>query len=128
MTRVCTRPVYTAVYLHCMCIRPCTSRVKGCVHVYTAHTLPWTPPVYTACTRPCTRPYTGRVHGGVHDTAVYTSDNRVHTATTVYTKQQLNILECGPIPNVMAALSNIAGALCSTPQSLAGAHYSNAVQ
>jgi len=29
---------------------------------------------------------------------------------------------------VMAALPNIAGALCSTPQSLAGAHCSNAVQ
>jgi len=29
-------------------------------------------------------------------------------------------LECGPIPNVMAALPNIGGALCSTPQSMAG--------
>ena len=27
------------------------------------------------------------------------------------------------MPNVMAALSNIGGALCSTPQSLADAHY-----
>jgi len=27
-------------------------------------------------------------------------------------------LECGPMPNVMAALPNIGGALCSTPQSL----------
>jgi len=32
-------------------------------------------------------------------------------------------LECGPMPNVMIALSNIGGALCSTPQSLADAHY-----
>jgi len=32
-------------------------------------------------------------------------------------------LECGPMPNVMVALPNIAGALCSTPQSLADAHY-----
>ena len=32
-------------------------------------------------------------------------------------------LECGPMPNVMAALSNIGGALCSTPQSLPDAHY-----
>jgi len=32
-------------------------------------------------------------------------------------------LECGPMPNVMAALTNIGGALCSTPQSLAHAHY-----
>ena len=29
----------------------------------------------------------------------------------------------GPMPNVMAALPNIGGALCSTPQSLADAHY-----
>jgi len=32
-------------------------------------------------------------------------------------------LECGRMPNVMAALPNIGGALCSTPQSLADAHY-----
>ena len=32
-------------------------------------------------------------------------------------------LECGPMPNVLAALPNIGGALCSTPQSLADAHY-----
>jgi len=32
-------------------------------------------------------------------------------------------LECGPMPNVMAALPNIGGALSSTPQSLADAHY-----
>ena len=37
-------------------------------------------------------------------------------------------LECGPMPNVMAALPNIGGALCSTPQSLADAHYWSAVQ
>jgi len=30
--------------------------------------------------------------------------------------------------NVMTALPNIAGALCSTPQSLADAHYWSAVQ
>ena len=29
----------------------------------------------------------------------------------------------GPMPNVMAALMNIGGALCSMPQSLADAHY-----
>jgi len=34
---------------------------------------------------------------------------------------QLCQLECGPMPNVMAALPNIGGALCSTPQSLADA-------
>ena len=32
-------------------------------------------------------------------------------------------LECGPMPNVVAALPNVGGALCSTPQSLADAHY-----
>jgi len=32
-------------------------------------------------------------------------------------------LECGPMPNVMAALPNVGGALCSTSQSLADAHY-----
>ena len=32
-------------------------------------------------------------------------------------------LECGPMPNVMVALPNIGGALCSSPQSLADAHY-----
>jgi len=32
------------------------------------------------------------------------------------------------MPNVMAALPNIGGALCSTPQSLANAHYYSAVQ
>ena len=31
--------------------------------------------------------------------------------------------KCGPMPNVMVALPNIDGALCSTPQSLADAHY-----
>jgi len=37
--------------------------------------------------------------------------------------QKNNKLECGPMPNVMVALPNIGGALCSTPQSLADAHY-----
>ena len=32
-------------------------------------------------------------------------------------------LECGPMPNLMVALPNVRGALCSTPQSLADAHY-----
>ena len=32
-------------------------------------------------------------------------------------------LERGPMPNLMVALPNIGGALCSTPQSLADAHY-----
>jgi len=32
-------------------------------------------------------------------------------------------LEYGPMSNLMVALPNIGGALCSTPQSLADAHY-----
>ena len=37
--------------------------------------------------------------------------------------QNIHKLECGLMPNVMAALPNIGGALCSTSQSLADAHY-----
>ena len=39
-----------------------------------------------------------------------------------------NKLECGQMPNLMVALPNIGGAVCSTPHSLADAHYSSAVQ
>ena len=42
--------------------------------------------------------------------------------------QVQNKLEYGPMPNVMVALPNISGALCSTLQSLADAHYLTAVQ
>ena len=38
-------------------------------------------------------------------------------------QQNRTKLECGPMPNVMAVLPNIGGALCLTPQSLADAHY-----
>jgi len=44
--------------------------------------------------------------------------HNTNTGTQKYAK-----LECGPMPNVMVALLNIGGALCSTPQSLADAHY-----
>jgi len=37
-------------------------------------------------------------------------------------------LQCGPMANVMIALPNIGGDLCSTPQSLADDHYYSAVQ
>jgi len=37
--------------------------------------------------------------------------------------ENMHKLECGPMPNLMVALPNIGGALCSTPQSLADAHY-----
>ena len=33
-----------------------------------------------------------------------------------------------PVPNVMAALPNIGGALCSTPHSVADAHFQSAMQ
>jgi len=39
----------------------------------------------------------------------------------VHLRHDINLsqVECGPMPNVMVALPNIGGALCSTPQSLA---------
>jgi len=43
--------------------------------------------------------------------------------TLVYDAGLQEKLECGPLPNVMVALPNIGGALCSTPQSLDDAHY-----
>ena len=43
---------------------------------------------------------------------------RVTCPRSIYCK----ILQCGPMPNVMVALPNIGGALCSTPQSLDRAH------
>jgi len=42
--------------------------------------------------------------------------------TTLCSEKRMK-LKCGPMPNVMVALLNIDGALCSTPQSLADAHY-----
>ena len=57
----------------------------------------------------------------------------IQSATAEIRRGEKNKLECGPMPNVMAALPNIGGALCSTPQSFADAHYtrvpcSNAVK
>jgi len=43
-------------------------------------------------------------------------------------KKKKKELECGPMPNVMAALPNIGGALFSTPQCFADAHYQTGVQ
>jgi len=48
-----------------------------------------------------------------------TQQNHTFTNQKKYTTTQL---ECGPMPNMMEALPNIGGALCSTPQSLADAH------
>jgi len=39
-----------------------------------------------------------------------------------YYRSKFCQLECGPMPNIMAALPNIGGALCSMPQRLAEAH------
>jgi len=38
-------------------------------------------------------------------------------------EEDIKKLECGPMSNLMVALPNIGGALCSMPQSLADAHY-----
>jgi len=48
--------------------------------------------------------------------------------TAAYTSGKEEGLKCWQISNVMAALLNIGGALCSTPQSLADGHYNSAVQ
>ena len=40
----------------------------------------------------------------------------VSSVNFVWCEQTFNKLECGPMPNVMAALPNIGGALCSMPQ------------
>ena len=53
-------------------------------------------------------------------------DRRTRRRTTTEEVEIVEIrhkLECGPMPNVMAALSNTGGVLCSTPQSMADAHY-----
>ena len=44
----------------------------------------------------------------------------VDIAFSIFNEKQK--LECGPMPNLMVALPNTGGALCSTPQSLADAH------
>ena len=54
----------------------------------------------------------------------------IHMKNTIAQHYAVKIdkLECGPMPNVMVALPNVRGALCSTPQSLADAQYLTAVQ
>jgi len=49
------------------------------------------------------------------------ANKHIQRKTTQSLKQSQ--LECGPMPNLMVALPIIGGALCSTPQSLADAHY-----
>jgi len=48
------------------------------------------------------------------------SASRVHHISDLHSKFTL---ECGRMPNVMAALPHIDGALCSTPQSLTDADF-----
>ena len=60
-----------------------------------------------------------KMTANIYSMYVQTLKTAIHLHKTVtYVK-----LECGPMPNVMAALPNIGGALCSTPQSLADAHF-----
>jgi len=55
--------------------------------------------------------------------ALYMAVNEEENGNLTAGNAPCNELECGPMPNVMAALPNTGGALCSTPQSLADAHY-----
>jgi len=61
-------------------------------------------------------------------TILCTSGSEVKSVKQLDPQELHQKLECGPVPNVMAALPNVGGALCSTPQSLADAHYYSAVQ
>jgi len=67
-----------------------------------------------------------------HDDVIRTFSTRILFRKVTYARCLLpvtvSILECGPMPNVMVALPNIGGAICSTPQSLADAHYLTAMQ
>jgi len=50
-------------------------------------------------------------------------DGVQRTTLAIITQLKQQKLECGPMLNLMVALPNIGGALCSTPKSLADAHY-----
>jgi len=63
-------------------------------------------------------PYTSYCHSSI-SSSITTINSLNYTNLT----ERIAQLECGPMPNVMVALPNIGGALCSTPQSLADAHY-----
>jgi len=55
--------------------------------------------------------------------SIASSNNYILVFVGLVLKKSRKKLECGPMPNLMVALPNIGGALCSTPQSLADAHY-----
>jgi len=54
-------------------------------------------------------------------------NKNVLTKNMFLQKQKIK-LECGPMLNVVVALPNIGGALCSTPQSLADTQYWSVMQ
>ena len=56
------------------------------------------------------------------------SDGLVSGLVAICRSIYIHQTRCGPMPIVLAALVNIGGALCSTPHSLADAHYESALQ
>ena len=57
-------------------------------------------------------------------TTIFFAKDTFYAETYSYKSIRLHSkLECGPMPNLMVALPNIGAALCSTPQSVADAHY-----
>jgi len=64
----------------------------------------------------------------IRHTHIYLKGTRTIHSSRQMDRIQIQLLECGPMPNVMVALPNIGGALCSTPQSLADAQYWNVMQ
>jgi len=68
------------------------------------------------------------VHIYVRSTAMQPNNNNDRQFLALNSRTIYYRLECGPMPNMMAALPNIGGALCSMPQSLADAQYQRAVQ
>jgi len=69
---------------------------------------------------PLSHPATRQLRTGDHS-----ESTKLHSMSIIRLRLWLTHcqLECGPMPNVMVALLNIGGALCSTLQNLADAHY-----
>ena len=63
----------------------------------------------------------GRSTAPQHSPSPHRQLNKVSKLTN--SRKRKRKLECGPMSKLMVALPNIGGALCSTPQSLADAHY-----
>ena len=70
------------------------------------------------------------LHSRPHTGSCYHGNKRAQIIIYIWKKttKTFSKLECGVMPNVMVALPNIGGALCSTPQSLVDAHYYSAMQ